>query len=143
MQISTRVKLGRWMIAGAMAIGALVATAHEAQARKGMSLFLTNSLSGTCDVKAGMWGYQSGGGGGTLCEVWVTSGATAFTPCPAAANQFDLMISTDWHNPIGTLLRSTGGWGFPATTNITYDGTGPAVSGCSGVNATATGSSNN
>ena len=142
MKNTTRVKLARWTIAGALSAGALVATAHEAQARKGMSLFLTNSLSSTCNVKAGMQGYQAGGGG-TLCEVWVTTGATAFTPCPAAANQFDLLISTDWHNPIGTLLRSTGGWGFPASTNITYDGTGPAVSGCAGVTATATGSSNN
>lgn len=141
MSVKTHIKLARWSVAGAITLGALVATANDAQARKGMSLFLTNSLSSTCNVKAGMIGYPSGGGP-ERCEVWVTTGATAFTPCPAAVNQFDLLISSDWHNHIGTLLRSNT-FGWPATGQITYNGTAPAVAGCNGVTAQATGTSNN
>jgi hypothetical protein len=141
MTIKTHVKFGRWIIAGAVTIGALIATAKEAQAVRGMSLFLINSLPSTCDVKAGMVGYRLSGGV-AHCEVWVTHGATAFTPCAAGVDTFDLKIARDWHNPVATLLRSNS-FGWPASGQVTYDGTSPSVTGCNGVTATATGTSNN
>jgi hypothetical protein len=142
MTIQTDVKRTRWVMAGVMTIAAVVATANQAQARKGMSLFLTNSLPSTCDVKTWMVGYQSGGGSGVLCEVWATTGATAFTPCPPAVNQFDLNMSTDWHNPIATMFRVATSV-FPGAAQVSYGGTLPTIPGCSGVSATATGTANN
>ncbi len=140
MTTKTRVRLARWIIAGATALGALAATAAEAQATKGMSLFLTNSLSNTCDIKAGMIGYTFSGP--ERCEVWATAGATAFTPCPPSVNQFDVIMARDWHNFPATMFRvNTSGW--PGTVQLAYDGTLPAIAGCAGVNATATGTANN
>jgi hypothetical protein len=139
MTIKTHVNLARWILAGAITIGAFVATANDAQARKGMSLFLTNSVPSTCDIKAGMVGYLLSGP--ERCEVWTTAGATAFTPCPPAVNQFDVVMATDWHVP-ATIFRFTSA-PWPGTAQVTYNGTGPAISGCAGVNATATGTANN
>ncbi len=85
----------RWLVAGGIAMAACISPFRDAQARRGVAATISNPNN--CQApsgvpwQSGVWGHQ-GASGAAICEVYAT-GATAWTPCPSNANEFDIAVT--------------------------------------------------
>jgi hypothetical protein len=93
--------VGRWLMTGVVAIGALVVGARDATAAHQLIAMFNNPnpATGSCSLSSGGFPYQglvdgfkSGNAGNILCSVRNSGGASTTATCPFAANRFDVYV---------------------------------------------------